>query len=214
MLIFTVSALCQSGSVISPDWQSSFCVTVTALFSMPGSLLPQLFASKPPPPSPCHYLKARQWECGPEIQLWRWVPTCCQCCFLPPGELAWLQHHHSRSFSSGHTHAHTVVVMLSRWTSVLSSSLNMPFQLHYYSLYEPWICVVSCHWISGRDLETEILLLMTASRSHNWPVDMSLSIADVPIGAEHWPWWKESFATSIIQLAYKRQFLLGKSYIF
>lgn len=41
-------------------------------------------------------------------------------------------------------------------------------------------------------MTVEILLPMTAGQSHNWLVDMSLSITDVSIGAEHWSGGKES----------------------
>lgn len=53
---------------------------------------------------------------------------------------------------------------------------------------------------SETEMTVEILLPMTAGQSHNWLVDMSLSITDISIGAEHWSGGKESTATSIIQL--------------
>lgn len=80
-------------------------------------------------------------------------------------------------------------------------------------LCEPWIGVVFVTgFLSGSktEMSTEVLLLMTASQSHNWPVDMSLSITDLPNGAGHWYWWKESLGTSIIQLSTVSSFYLTK----
>lgn len=68
------------------------------------------------------------------------------------------------------------------------------------------MCVASCHCIFRRSEVSEsetkttvILLQMTAGQSDNWLVDMSLSITDVSIGAEHWSEEKEPTVTSIIQ---------------
>ena len=101
-----------------------------------------------PPPPHRYFLKARQRDCGPEFLLWRWVPTRCQHCCLPSWDLAWLQHHHSLSYlvldththTHTHTYTHTQLWHCSRCTSVLCSSLNMPFQLHYYFLQALNLC--------------------------------------------------------------------------
>ena len=103
---------------------------------------------------------------------------------------------------SGHTHTHTHTHTQTYTHSCgTAPDAHLYFAAHWICLcnciiifYKPWICVASCHCVfrlsevseSETEMTAEILLPMTAGQSHNWLVDVSLSITDVSIGAEHW----------------------------